>query len=224
MNMTFAQTSEPAGGAALGDLVYASAAATVLTIVLLAVATGHRSGRIKWLGRLADFAAGVSGLPRWCALPSAVAGGALILAMFGFFWDVSVHIDNGRDSGPFGTPAHYAILAGIGGIALGGALTIILGGAEESPSSIKLGPGWHVPVGGVLIFAGGALAAARLPARRRVASPLRPGRDALGTDPRADGGQRRAVHARDLDPAHRGPARDAGAAARASRAATSAHG
>ncbi len=163
MDMTFAQTSEPAGGAALGDLVYASAAATVLTIGLLALASGHRSGRIKWLGRLADFAADVSGLPRWCALPSAVAGGALILAMFGFFWDVSVHIDNGRDSGPFGTPAHYAILAGIGGIALGGALTIILGGAKKSPSSIKLGPGWHVPVGGVLIFAGGALAALGFP-------------------------------------------------------------
>ncbi len=117
MNVIFAQTSEPAGGAPLGDLVWASAAATLATVALLVLASGHRSGRIKWLGQVADFAAGVSGLPRWCALPSALAGGALILAMFGFFWDVSVHIDHGRDSGPFGTPAHYAILAGIGGIA-----------------------------------------------------------------------------------------------------------
>ena len=32
---------------------------------------------------------------------SAVAGGALVMAAFGFYWDVATHIDNGRDPGPF---------------------------------------------------------------------------------------------------------------------------
>ena len=41
---------------------------------------------------------------------------SLITALFGMYWDISLHIDNGRDPGPLAHPAHYFILAGLFGI------------------------------------------------------------------------------------------------------------
>src|SRR5437588_11777077 len=129
--MIFSAASEPAKGASIHDLVIGGAAGAILTILVLWVAQAHRAGRISWLGRLADFSERVSGLPRWCALPSAVVGGSLTIAVFGFYWDVSKHIDTGRDPGPFGTAAHYPILVGLAGIALGGLLAVVLGCPRE---------------------------------------------------------------------------------------------
>ena len=42
------------------------------------------------------------------------------------YWDVSLHIDNGRDAGPLANPAHYLILVGLYGALLAGALSIAL--------------------------------------------------------------------------------------------------
>jgi di/tricarboxylate transporter len=44
-----ATSSPPAGGAAIGQVVGASLAATVLTVALLVLGFGHRSGRVKVL-------------------------------------------------------------------------------------------------------------------------------------------------------------------------------
>ncbi|EUA41481.1 hypothetical protein I552_0010 [Mycobacterium xenopi 3993] len=35
---------------------------------------------------------------------------SIICALFGFIWDVSWHIGNGRDPGPLANPAHYFIV------------------------------------------------------------------------------------------------------------------
>ena len=40
------------------------------------------------------------------------------------YWDISLHIDNGRDAGPLANPAHYLILAGLFGIFTAGFLAI----------------------------------------------------------------------------------------------------
>ena len=37
----------------------------------------------------------------------------IICALFGFIWDVSLHIGNGRDDGALANPAHYFILFGL---------------------------------------------------------------------------------------------------------------
>ena len=66
----YAQGTEPAGGAAVGQVVIATAGASLLTVALLVLGMGHRSGRIALLGRGAAFAERVSGLPGWAALPS----------------------------------------------------------------------------------------------------------------------------------------------------------
>src|SRR3954447_20581749 len=90
-------TSAPARGAPLGDLVTLTIVFAVAGLLLLAVSVGHRKKRIPHLRRLGAFAAKTSGLPTWAALPQAVGAVSLITAAFGFYWDVSWHIDRGRD-------------------------------------------------------------------------------------------------------------------------------
>src|SRR5581483_10350048 len=143
----------PAGGAAIGQVIGATAAAAVLTAALVALGAGHRSGRIAVLGRLARFASAVSGLPGWAALPSGIAGGSLLLALFGMYWDISLHIDNGRDPGPLANPAHYFILAGLFGIFSAGWLAIVLPERRPGPAAVRIGPDWDAPVGGVVLMA-----------------------------------------------------------------------
>src|SRR5215204_6250433 len=47
-----AGASPPAGGAAIGQIVIATTAATLVTAVLLYVGMGHRSGKVPLLGNL----------------------------------------------------------------------------------------------------------------------------------------------------------------------------
>src|SRR5919206_2467835 len=143
---------EPAKGAPIGDVIWGTAVAMALTAAVLWVAMAHRAGRITWLGRLAGFSERVSGLPGWAALPSAITGGSLLVAVFGFYWDVAKHTDTGRDPGPFGTAAHYPILVGLFGIAVGGFVSIVLGADKNVPTSIRINDGWYAPLGGLLIF------------------------------------------------------------------------
>ena len=46
-------------------------------------------------------------------------GVALLTAVLGMYWDISLHIDNGRDAGPLANPAHYLILIGLYGVLRG---------------------------------------------------------------------------------------------------------
>ena len=63
---------DPAGGAAIGEVIGATAGAMVATTLLFALGFGHRSGRTQLLERWSGFAARVAGLPKWVALPSAI--------------------------------------------------------------------------------------------------------------------------------------------------------
>jgi hypothetical protein len=150
--------SLPAKGAPIGQVVIGTVAAMLVTGAVIWIAMAHREGRITWLARLAGFSERVSGLPGWSALPSAVVGGSLVIAVFGFYWDVAKHIDTGRDPGPFGTAAHYPILIGLFGIAIGGFLAIAMGAPKEVPTSVRLTSSWRAPLGGLLIFLCGGFA------------------------------------------------------------------
>jgi hypothetical protein len=152
--MALAQATEdapPAGGAALDQVIIATAGAMVLTGILLFFGLGHRSGKVPWLGRLAGFSERVSGLPGWAALPSAIAAGALILAFVGFLWDVSIHIDSGRDEGPLANPSHYLILGGLFGIFTAGFVACVLPMEKPSRSAVRLMGNWYAPLGGVVM-------------------------------------------------------------------------
>jgi hypothetical protein len=157
--------AKPAGGAAIDQVVIATAGATVVTVLLLWLCSGHRSGRVPWLGRAAAFAERVSGLPGWAALPSGVAAVSLVTALLGMYWDIALHIDLGRDEGPLANPAHYLILAGLYGVFAAGVLAVALPrpGERPGPAALRLARDWHAPVGGVLMAACGAFALVGFP-------------------------------------------------------------
>jgi hypothetical protein len=155
--------NEPAGGAAIGEAIAATAGAIVATAAIAVLIAGHRSGRIDLLARMSRAAERVSGLPAWAALPSAVLGISLLVAVTGMYWDISLHIDNGRDAGPLANPAHYLILVGLYGALLAGVLSAALTTERPSPTAIPFGGGWWIPVGGLLIAACGAFALSGFP-------------------------------------------------------------
>ena len=107
---------------------------------------GHRSGRIKLLARFGSFAERHTGLPAWASVPSMLLGVSLLTAVLGMYWDISLHIDNGRDAGPLANPAHYLILVGLYGVLVAGAFSIALAGRERpTPTAVHLGGDWWSP-------------------------------------------------------------------------------
>jgi hypothetical protein len=151
-----AASAPPAGGAELGQIVIATGAAMIVTAALLYLGLGHRNGRTQILQRLADRSERASGLPGWVAFPSAVATVSLLTAVFGMYWDISIHIDQGRDPGPLANPAHYFILAGLFGIFSAGFFAMVLPTGRPSGVAVRIGRDWWAPLGGVLICACGA--------------------------------------------------------------------
>ena len=155
--------NEPAGGAALGEAIGATVAAGVATALIAVLIARHRSGRIGWLARVGRFTERTSGLPAWAALPSLLLSGSLLTAVLGMYWDISLHIDNGRDPGPLANPAHYLILVGLYGVLLSGVLTAVLAGDRPGRTAVRVSSGWWAPVGGVVIVACGAFALSGFP-------------------------------------------------------------
>ena len=75
------------------------------------------------------------------------------------YWDISLHIDNGRDAGPLANPAHYLILIGLYGVLVAGVMSIALAGTERpAKTAVHLGGDWWAPVGGLMMAACGAFA------------------------------------------------------------------
>jgi hypothetical protein len=154
----------PAGGAATGEAIGATVGALVITVAMLWVVSGHRSGRLPQVGRLAASAERSSGLPGWSSLPLALVYGALLVAAFGMYWDISIHIDEGRDPGPLANPAHYFILAGLFGIFFAGLLSVSLPrGRRPSAVAVRLTRDWYAPLGGLLMLACASFALAAFP-------------------------------------------------------------
>src|SRR3954469_293904 len=159
-----AASQPPAAGAGLDQVALATGGATVATAILLWICMSHRSGRIKWLGRLAAFAEKETGVAGWSSLPGAMLGISLLTAVFGMYWDISLHIDNGRDPGPLANPAHYFILAGLFGVLASGVLSIALTGADKpSKGAIRLPNGWWAPLGAVVVITCGAVSLLAFP-------------------------------------------------------------
>ena len=158
-----AADSEPAGGAAIGEAVGATIGALVLTGLMLALLIPLRSGRPSLLGRAAAFTERKAGVPGWVALPSAISSVALLVALIGMYWDISLHIDNGRDAGPLANPAHYLILAGLFGVLFAGLVAVCLPREKPSDVAVRIAPGWYAPLGGVLMVGCGVFSLAGFP-------------------------------------------------------------
>jgi hypothetical protein len=157
-----AESAPPAGGADEGEAIIATAGAAVATILLIGPVLLYKFGRFPPLGRLSDLAERVTGLPGWAALPGTFLAVTLLIAVFGMYWDISLHIDDGRDPGPLANPAHYFILAGLFGVLLAGVIGMVLPD-RPTPTSLEIAPGWHAPVGALMIAICGAASLSAFP-------------------------------------------------------------
>jgi hypothetical protein len=155
-----AASPKPAAGAALDQVVIATAGALAASLAVWWLIRGHRAGKLGHLERAAAYSSRVGGLPGWAALPTGLATGSLLVALLGMYWDISLHIDEGRDAGPLANPAHYLILIGLYGVFCAGVLAMALprGGERPGPAPVRLAGDWWVPVGGILMAAAGAFA------------------------------------------------------------------
>ncbi len=141
----------PARGAGLNQVIGLSIAAAVIAAAMLWVGYAHRTHRITWLGRIGDRLGEKFDRPSWVALPVLVFTTSIICALFGFIWDVSWHIGNGRDPGPLANPAHYFIVIGLFGIFLAGAIAVVMPFDKPGPAAVRITSDWYAPVGGVLM-------------------------------------------------------------------------
>ena len=151
-------SAPPAGGAAIGEVLIATTGAVLLTTALVALGWAHRTGRIDFLRRIGERSGELAGGPSWAVLPTNIATASLLIAVFGMYWDISLHIGQGRDPGPLANPAHYFILAGLFGIFAAGFLAVVLPAERPSRAAIRIAGDWYAPLGGLVLLACGAFA------------------------------------------------------------------
>jgi len=163
MTSVLSASYAPARGAPISDVIFASGLGLGILVLVFGLGALYVRGRLPALDRLADWSERKSGLPAWAAIPFAVAWASLTSAVFGFYWDVSWHIDRGRDPGPFANPAHWWIFIGLVGIAIAGALSVLLGSRGPAATSIRIGRRLQPPTGGLLLLATGGIALAGFP-------------------------------------------------------------
>src|SRR3954449_11275548 len=151
-----AADTRPAGGAAIGEVIIASLIGLGLTVVLLGLVWLHRTRRSQILTRVGTRLGKATGVPPWVALPTVLTTASLLCALFGMLWDISLHIDVGRDPGPLANPAHYFILFGLFGVFAGGIFACAMPlGEKPGPAAVRFIKGWDVPVGGLLLTGAG---------------------------------------------------------------------
>ena len=86
----------------------------------------------------------------------------LLVAAIGLYWDVSWHVDFGRDIGTLFTPPHVTILFGLGGLIFASVISIAFATAQEAPTKLRFG-NLRVPYGGLLLGVMGLAAIAAFP-------------------------------------------------------------
>jgi len=153
MTTEFVAQGSEGGGAAISEIIILTAVGAVVAAVLVWIGWMHRQHKITWLTSLADWSGRRFKRPPWVALPIALFIASIICALFGFIWDVSLHIGNGRDNGALANPAHYFILIGLFGIFVAGCLAMVLplDGERPGPAAVRITDHWYAPVGGVVM-------------------------------------------------------------------------
>ncbi len=148
-----AASTAPTGGAAIDQVIGLSVAAAVITAVLGVLAWRHRTHRTDWLEKVGDRLGGRLHQPGWVAVPTAITGVSLLVALLGYMCDVALHAGRGRDEGPLANPAHYLILYGLFAIFLAGMVAIVYSrrGERPGPAAVRITRHWYAPVSGLYI-------------------------------------------------------------------------
>ena len=159
------KASSSAGGGEVGEVVGGTIASIIIIAAMLLLAVQYRRGGATRLRRIGAFAERRTGLPAWASVPLGVQGISLITAVFGMYWDISTHLDAGRDPGPFANASHYFILAGLFGIVFAGLLAVTLPDRDRPGRAALKVPkgGWYAPVGGALILVCGLISLSGFP-------------------------------------------------------------
>ncbi len=139
------------GGAAIGQVIGMTVVAVIIGALLLWIGYLHRARKITWVNSFAEWTGRRFKRPPWVALPIALFIATIICALFGFIWDVSLHIGKGRDPGPLANPAHYFILVGLFLLFVAGCAAIVLPYEKPGPFAVRITRDWYAPVGGVLM-------------------------------------------------------------------------
>lgn len=155
---TLLAAASEAGGAALDQVLGLSVAAAIVTVALLWIGYQHRTRKITWLNNFAERVGTKFNRPPWVALQVFLFTATIICALFGFIWDVGLHIGKGRDSGPLANPAHYFILFGLFLLFIAGALSVTLPYDKPGSAAVRITRKWFAPVGGLLMTACGMYA------------------------------------------------------------------
>jgi hypothetical protein len=153
-----AAAEAPAGGAAIDQVIIATAFGLGVTVILFALCWGHRTGRfglLTWGGRIAEK---VTPMPAWASIPAFIALVTLLPTLFGLQWDEALHITKGRDEGPLANPSHYLLLQGIFAGFSAGVIAMAMADDRVPRSGISVPGMWRVPIGGLLTAVGGGLA------------------------------------------------------------------
>jgi len=151
------------GGAALGQVIGMTVVAVIIGVALCWLGYLHRQRKITWVNSVAEYAGRKFKRPPWVAVPIALFIATLICALFGFIWDVSLHIGKGRDPGPLANPAHYFILVGLFLLFVAGCAAIILPYDKPGPFAVRITKDWYAPVGGLLMAGCGLYALTGFP-------------------------------------------------------------
>jgi hypothetical protein len=144
-------------GSGLDDWGIVAAPLVLFGLVVggLAIA-GRARGRSPLLG-IAESLERLTGVAGWAVASVGVALGGLTVAALGFYWDVSWHIDLGRDKQLF-TPPHTMILIGLGAIGVSALVAILLASVQRADVGFRIGR-LHIPWSGLALGAigGGAV-------------------------------------------------------------------
>jgi hypothetical protein len=159
-----AEEAPTAGGAALDEVMIAGLMALAFMVPFAWTTLRERTGHTTLLGRLADAVAKVDGLPRWVGLPYYLATVSLLSCGFGVWWDVPIHMQNGRDEGPLANPSHYFIFLGILGFLHAGILSMALARGPLPRRTIRLSRSWRAPLGALPMIGAGLIATVGFPA------------------------------------------------------------
>jgi hypothetical protein len=149
--VTFLAEGTEGGGAALDQVIGMSVVAAIISGALLWIGYLHRQRRITWLMNLAERMGTKFKRPPWVALQVFLFTATIIAALFGFIWDVSLHIGKGRDAGPLANPAHYFILFGLFLLFIAGTSAMVLPYDKPGAAAVRITRTWFAPVGGLLM-------------------------------------------------------------------------
>ena len=150
--MHLAADSAPAGGAELVQIIQATVVFGVILGGVGLYVRRQRAGKERGFTAMAQRMATAVRFPVWAALPLQGLRLALLVALFGMYWDISIHIDKGRDAGPLANPAHWFILFGLVGVFACGAIALALSRDPLPGGTIKLTRYWRIPVGSALLL------------------------------------------------------------------------